>query len=224
MKGDKKDLWYLDSGCSRHMTRDKTKFGKLELKEEGFVTYGDKNKGKILGNGVIGNGSSFNIKNMLLVEVNKISALNNRLKGLNKWLENRVSQLEKGTSDLKTDFEHLEMIYSTSTYCFRNQSVEKPCENCTVLKNQVKYLIKTCAKFTRGEANLKDVLGLKTVCLTKLDLVIILLFKRKPRSSLVSFQKVCQVICHSFHATTVCKMVMLLRTVMLENMMFLKGL
>jgi len=50
------------------MTGDKTKFTKLELKEEGFVTYGDNNKGRILGNGVIGNESSFNIKNVLLVE------------------------------------------------------------------------------------------------------------------------------------------------------------
>jgi len=68
IKQEKKDLWYLDSGCSRHMTGDKTKFAKLELKEEGIVTYGDNNKGRILGNGVIGNGSSFNIKNVLLVE------------------------------------------------------------------------------------------------------------------------------------------------------------
>jgi len=50
------------------MTGDKTKFAKLELKEKGFVTCGDNNKGRILGNGVIGNGSSFNIKNVLLVE------------------------------------------------------------------------------------------------------------------------------------------------------------
>ena len=68
IKGDKKDFWYLDNGCSRHITGDKTKFSKLELKEEGFVTYGDNNKGKILGNGVIGNESCFNIKNVLLVE------------------------------------------------------------------------------------------------------------------------------------------------------------
>ena len=68
IKGNKKDLWYLDSGCSRHMTRDKTKFAKLELKEEGFVTYGDNNKGRIRGSGVISNGSSFSIKNVLLVE------------------------------------------------------------------------------------------------------------------------------------------------------------
>ena len=50
------------------MTGDKTKFAKLELKEEGFVTYRDNNKGRIIGNGVIGNGSSFNIKNVLLVK------------------------------------------------------------------------------------------------------------------------------------------------------------
>jgi len=30
------------------MTGDKTKFAKLELKEEGFVTFGDNNKGRIL--------------------------------------------------------------------------------------------------------------------------------------------------------------------------------
>ena len=52
-------------------------------------------------------------------EANKISALNNRLKGLNNWLENKVSQLKKETTDLKTDFEYLEMIYSNSIDCFR---------------------------------------------------------------------------------------------------------
>ena len=50
------------------MIGDKTKFAKLDLKEEGFVTYGDNNKGRIVGNGVISNESSFNIKNVLLVE------------------------------------------------------------------------------------------------------------------------------------------------------------
>jgi len=40
------------------MTGDKTKFTKLELKKEGFVTYGDNNKRRILGNGVICNGDT----------------------------------------------------------------------------------------------------------------------------------------------------------------------
>ena len=55
-------------------------------------------------------------------------------------MENRVSQLEKETTDLKTDFQHLEMIYSNSIDCFGNQSTEKSCENCTVLKKSNEIL------------------------------------------------------------------------------------
>jgi len=92
-------------------------------------------------------------------EENKIVVMNNRLKGLNIWLENRVSQLEIEIVDLKTDFKHLEMIYSNSVDCSEKQLAIKPCENCTTLKNQVKYLLKTRAKFTRGKTNLEAVLG-----------------------------------------------------------------
>jgi len=53
-------------------------------------------------------------------EANKIVVMNNWLKGLNSWLENGVSQLESETVDLKTDFEHLEMIYSNSVDCSEN--------------------------------------------------------------------------------------------------------
>jgi len=31
---ENKYLWYLDSGCTRHMIGDKTKFAKLELKDD----------------------------------------------------------------------------------------------------------------------------------------------------------------------------------------------
>jgi len=34
-------------------------------------------------------------------EANKIVVMNNRLKGLNSWLENKISQLESETVDLK---------------------------------------------------------------------------------------------------------------------------
>jgi len=37
------------------MIGDKSKFANLELKDEGFVTYGDNSKGRILGSGVISN-------------------------------------------------------------------------------------------------------------------------------------------------------------------------
>jgi len=39
-------MWYLNSGCSRHMTGDKRDFKNFKRKEQGFITYGDNNKGK----------------------------------------------------------------------------------------------------------------------------------------------------------------------------------
>jgi len=46
--------WYLDSGYSKHMTGDKSKFLSISFKQEGHVTYGDNNKERILGRGSIG--------------------------------------------------------------------------------------------------------------------------------------------------------------------------
>ncbi|KAF1885917.1 hypothetical protein Lal_00049321, partial [Lupinus albus] len=60
--------WYLDSGCSRHMTGDRSNFLDLSLKGKGYVTYGDNNKGKILGTGTVGNSSHTQIENVLYVE------------------------------------------------------------------------------------------------------------------------------------------------------------
>nr|KYP35464.1 hypothetical protein KK1_043494 [Cajanus cajan] len=50
------------------MTGDPSKFSSQKLKNEGFVTYGDNNKGKILGHGNIDNSSLTLIENVLLVE------------------------------------------------------------------------------------------------------------------------------------------------------------
>ena len=122
-------------------------------------------------------------------EAKKIFALNNRLKGLNNWLEKKVSHLEKEIVDLKNDFEHLEMIYNNSTDCFRNQPVEKPCENYIVLKNQVKYLIKTCARFTRGEANLEVVLGSQNCLFGKVGLGYNPSFQKKTKKFSIFFFK-----------------------------------
>ena len=64
----KQHLWYLDSGCSKHMTGDASKFVSITLKQEGHVTYGDNNKGKILGKGTIGNENNFLIHDVLYEE------------------------------------------------------------------------------------------------------------------------------------------------------------
>jgi len=61
-------MWYLDSGCSRHMTGDKRKIKNPKRKDQGFVTYGDNNQGKILGTRDACGGDTLEIKDVLLVE------------------------------------------------------------------------------------------------------------------------------------------------------------
>ncbi|KAL8092978.1 hypothetical protein AgCh_035017 [Apium graveolens] len=48
-----RNKWIIDSGCSRHMTGDKSKFLSLVSKEGGLVTLGDLNTVKIIGKGTI---------------------------------------------------------------------------------------------------------------------------------------------------------------------------
>jgi len=61
-------MWNLDCGYLRHMTGDKKKFKNFKRKEQGFVTYGDNNKGKILGISDIGGGDTLEIKDVLFIE------------------------------------------------------------------------------------------------------------------------------------------------------------
>jgi hypothetical protein len=62
------DEWYIDSGCSSHMTEDQDKFISLKRKG-GNVAFGDDSSAKILGEGVVELGRK-NVKetNVLLVE------------------------------------------------------------------------------------------------------------------------------------------------------------
>ena len=66
MRGN--NSWYLDSGCSKHMTRDKSKFLSLETYSGGTVTFGDNKKGEVVGRGKIGKSSSHSIDNVFLVD------------------------------------------------------------------------------------------------------------------------------------------------------------
>ena len=49
---DEEDLWYVDSGCSKHMIGNKDKFLNLK-KQKGKVTFGDNSLGNILGKGTV---------------------------------------------------------------------------------------------------------------------------------------------------------------------------
>ena len=46
-------LWYLDSGCSRHMTGNKKLFKTLFEGKIGTVTFGDRSKSVIRGIGIV---------------------------------------------------------------------------------------------------------------------------------------------------------------------------
>ena len=60
--------WYLDSGCSKHITGDKSKFLSIFFKQEGHVTYRDNNKGRILRRRSIGDKDIVIIHDVLYVE------------------------------------------------------------------------------------------------------------------------------------------------------------
>ena len=68
-------LWYLNSGYSGHMTGDKSRLIGFVSKEGGYVTFGDNNKGRIMGEGNIGNQHKTQIKNVLYVDGLKHSLL-----------------------------------------------------------------------------------------------------------------------------------------------------
>lgn len=62
-------MWYVENGCSKHMTRDQNKF--LEFKKDigGMVTFGNDGSGQIVGKGIVQlEGEKDKAKYVLLVE------------------------------------------------------------------------------------------------------------------------------------------------------------
>ncbi|XP_074271663.1 uncharacterized protein LOC141595596 [Silene latifolia] len=60
--------WYLDSGCSRHMTGNRNQFLSLSAYNGGNVTFGDNKKGEVIGIGKVGKSLSHSIDDVLLVK------------------------------------------------------------------------------------------------------------------------------------------------------------
>ena len=68
-------LWYWDSGCSKHMTGDRSLFKVFESKKGGNVTFGDGSKSQIKGKGIISLPGPPDIANVLYVEGLKVNLL-----------------------------------------------------------------------------------------------------------------------------------------------------
>ena len=71
-------LWYLDSGCSRHMTGDRSLFKIFESKKGGNVTFGDGSKSQITGKGTTSLLGLLDIENVLYVEGLRVNLLSIR--------------------------------------------------------------------------------------------------------------------------------------------------
>ena len=68
-------LWYLNSGCLQHITRDCSLFKILESKKGGNVTFDDGSKSHIKGKGTISLPRLPNITNVLYVEDLRVNLL-----------------------------------------------------------------------------------------------------------------------------------------------------
>ena len=68
-------FWYLDSGCLRHMTGERSLFNVFESKKGGNVTFGEGSKSQIKGKGIISLPTLPDITNVLYVESLKVNLL-----------------------------------------------------------------------------------------------------------------------------------------------------
>ena len=61
-------LWFIDSGCSRHMTGERSNFLSLTASQGGSVAFGNGKSGIIVGIGKIGETLSHSIDGVYLVD------------------------------------------------------------------------------------------------------------------------------------------------------------
>jgi len=85
---ERKSKWYLDIGCSRHMTGNSSSFMKLEKQKWGNVSFGGNNKGNIIGHGVVKIGS------LIINNVSLVKGLNYNLSSISLWykIQNQFSR------------------------------------------------------------------------------------------------------------------------------------
>jgi hypothetical protein len=67
--GDLKNIWLIDSGCSRHMTGDKGWFSSLVLVvTKRYITFGDNGQGRVLSKGEIKVSDKITLRHVALVQ------------------------------------------------------------------------------------------------------------------------------------------------------------
>jgi hypothetical protein len=63
------NMWFMDSGCSRHMTGNKKWFSSLiPLSHKEYVTFENDKKGKVLGTDIIKVNDQFTLNDVALMD------------------------------------------------------------------------------------------------------------------------------------------------------------
>ena len=76
LKVNSSNFWYLDSGCSRHMTGNKSFFETLVMEEGGCVTFGDGSKKRVVWKWTISISRLPLLSNVLFVDSLKANLIN----------------------------------------------------------------------------------------------------------------------------------------------------
>ena len=122
------DVWYLDSGCSRHMTGNVSMFLQVRKYNGGYVTFGDNAKGKIVGVGKIGKSLSTSIDDVYLVDGLKHNLLSiSQLcdKGYNVVFERSKCIIhEKNNNQILFTAQRCDNIYSVTLDDLNDQDVK----------------------------------------------------------------------------------------------------
>jgi hypothetical protein len=68
--GDLRNIWLIDSGCSRHMTGNKGWFSSLVLVlSRTYITFGDNGRGRALSEGEINVSDKVTLKHVALIQL-----------------------------------------------------------------------------------------------------------------------------------------------------------
>ncbi|XP_019176598.1 PREDICTED: uncharacterized protein LOC109171920 [Ipomoea nil] len=135
------NVWYFDSGCSRHMTGNPENLENIQYKNKGHITFGDGGKGQIIASGILNVHGLPRLPKVLLVQSLKTNLISisqlceDELKITNKQKQSRHQHMRHINShDIKGDLE-IFLDYSGYSSNSKTFSVDSTMESMNVVIN-----------------------------------------------------------------------------------------
>ncbi|KAI4380015.1 hypothetical protein MLD38_006249 [Melastoma candidum] len=131
----KENEWYLDNGCSKHMSGDPSKFSTLTLQNGGSVSFGDNSKCFVIGTGTVDT-----LETMVIEDVQLVIELKHNLLSISQLCDKGYITFDKDSCyemlDNKVRFieKRRRNIYSLSPNSFCNT------KNCLLFVKDESYL------------------------------------------------------------------------------------